>query len=438
MLMKNHSIALDLTQLVNDFSDLQGNILIKHGKQWAAHLLLRFRPGETDQVLHWIRESVAPRLTRTVDQLIDIDSERFPVPYDTLISFLLTAEGYRQLGYDAPNDRAFQLGMHKRPLNDPSPNQWDSGFTEPEQIHALLLIAADQPAVIEQQLRALQLPQSAVQILTIEWGHELAGGLEHFGFVDGISQPIFIREEWERYRTKQVGRLLWDPATRLDLILVDDPNGQPGRSFGSYMVFRKLAQDVGRFAENVKNLAEALTIDEDTAAAWTVGRFKDGTPVSQTHQAGLGPINNFNFESDQSGVRCPFHSHIRKVNPRGENDFGAETPDTENRIARRGMPYGELGDPDVGMLFMCFQSSLVKQFELIQINWSNFGDFGKLRAGVDPISGQANSWERDKHPNWPKKWGEQDLLRHPWQSCVTMRGGAYFFAPSPSFLLRIS
>lgn len=432
---------VSLDELVTTYGDLQGNVLLRHAKQCAAHVVLRFAPGEAarQQVAEWLRETVAPRLTRTIDQLIDIDPIRFPTPYPVLVSLLLTASGYQQLGYEAPADKAFRQGMHQRALNDPPVNSWEEGFTDPAQVHALLLVAADEAATVQATLAALRPPAAAVEVLTVAWGHELPGGIEHFGFVDGISQPLYIREEWERYCQRQPsGELRWNPATRLDQILVPDALSAGGQGFGSYLVFRKLAQDVPRFAANVGRLAATLDVAEATVEAWAVGRFKDGTPVSEAAAAGLGPVNDFSYADDPVGSRCPFHAHIRKVNPRGEHDSLAATADTENRIARRSIPYGAVGDPDVGMLFMCFQSNLIRQFELIQINWSNFADFGRLRAGADPVSGQGNSWERNKHPHWPRQWGQPERLQHPWEQCVTMRGGAYFFAPSPSFLASLA
>ena len=55
-----------------------------------------------------------------------------------------------------------------------------------------------------------------------------------------------------------------------------------------------------------------------------VGRFDDGTPLTlqRTDGAAQAIMNNFTYDSDGDGHKCPFHAHIRKTNPRGSG--GAE------------------------------------------------------------------------------------------------------------------
>jgi deferrochelatase/peroxidase EfeB len=85
-------------------------------------------------------------------------------------------------------------------------------------------------------------------------------------------------------------------------------------------VFRKLKQYVSGFNQAVRQLAHELNISEEFAFAQTVGRFKDGTPLALTAQPQpefVRPINNFNYQGDSHGLKCPLHAHIRKTNPRG-------------------------------------------------------------------------------------------------------------------------
>ena len=109
--------------------------------------------------------------------------------------------------------------------------------------------------------------------------------------------------------------------------------------------------------------------------------------------------NNFNFASDLEGELCPFRSHIRKMNPRGDKLNGKPVPD--HRILRRGTPYGtkaksspsQPGNEDIvdkesrGLMFVCYQSDIVQQFELIQIKWANNPNFLRSKTGIDFLIG---------------------------------------------------
>ncbi|MBM3222261.1 MAG: hypothetical protein FJZ47_00435 [Candidatus Tectomicrobia bacterium] len=154
--------------------------------------------------------------------------------------------------------------------------------------------------------------------------------------------------------------------------LVQDPYGRTGQDSGSYVVFRKLEQRVRAFKMMERRLAQALNLtgeDAERAGAFIVGRFEDGTPV--TLQATDGrPTNAFTYVDDPDGGKCPLQAHVRKVTPRQPG-----TP----RIVRRGIPYGARpplppGEPDlgafpangVGLLFICYQGSITRQFEYLQ------------------------------------------------------------------------
>src|SRR5215213_8698620 len=115
--------------------------------------------------------------------------------------------------------------------------------------------------------------------------------------------------------------------------------------------------------------------------------------------------NNFRFgaQDESDTLRCPFHAHIRKTNPRGDiaRQFGApDAAERDHRIARRGITYGErnrhpnafqalddLPSKDVGLLFMCFQASIRDQFAFMQRGWANNQGFVKLDPEGAPITG---------------------------------------------------
>jgi deferrochelatase/peroxidase EfeB len=72
--------------------------------------------------------------------------------------------------------------------------------------------------------------------------------IEHFGFRDGISQPLYYQADMVEAAP---GSDTWlpraNPAAALNLVLVNDPfaSKKEEDSFGSYLVFRKLEPNVG-------------------------------------------------------------------------------------------------------------------------------------------------------------------------------------------------
>jgi Dyp-type peroxidase family len=285
-------------------------------------------------------------------------------------------------------------------------------------------------------------------------------GIEHFGYVDGRSQPLLLVEDIKKEATNKNGGIdVWDPTFPLKQVLVKCPGGLlKDLSFGSYFVFRKLEQNVKGFKEKEKAIAVQLGLSEEDAelaGAMIVGRFENGVPVIlQPTDKLKDPVrNNFDFSNDTQGNKCPFHSHIRKTNPRGDSvrEFGVTLEEERSHImARRGITYGarnaeidaegqiiELKDKPiggVGLLFMAYQSDIANQFEFTQISWANNPKFVKDNAGIDPVIGQG---ENPTSQQQAVKWGEDTKKTIDFQGFVSMKGGEYFFAPSISFLKNI-
>jgi Dyp-type peroxidase family len=429
--------------------DLQGNILKSHGRDHAAHLFLRFRAGPAE-ARRWIRDFADQYVTSAQRQLTLCEVYRSDGTCGGLFgSLLLSAAGYRALGFSGaqiPGDRSFQAGLKTMGtrLGDPPVETWEEGFRG--EIHALALLADDQaPRLAAAVGRVGQSLAGVADIVALETGavlrNALGQAIEHFGFVDGISQPQFLHRDIQG--ASEEGELLHDPGAPLGLALSPDPNGRGETDFGSYMVFRKLEQDVRRFRAREKELAEALGVDPELASAYAVGRFRDGTPISLFDRPGAPRmINNFTYAAE-SDPRCPAHAHIRKTNPRGSSSLDYSLAETErgHRIVRRGISYGVLDlDPPpgekVGLLFMCFQADIGNQFELMQASWANDCNFLKQSAGLDPIAGQGEPGEGQR---WPRRWGEpDDTLNFDFSRFVQMRGGEYFYAPSLSFLRNLA
>lgn len=452
--------------------NLQANILWAHGRNHARHLFIRFT-GNPATVRGWVRGSIAPMVTTAKQQLNHIVTREGDDSFDggLITGFFLSALGYKHLGLDAKRfERVFQRGMKSQKPNpveaikgsrnkDPASGTWEPPFQE--EIHALLTVADADEAVVEKAARDIAASLAkAGQVLTVEAGtvlrREIASGgfepVEHFGYFDGISNPVFTQRDLAKERPENMKRKEWDPSAPLSLVLADDPHSNETDAYGSYLVYRKLRQRVDLFEQRVAALAESLKVDGDLAGAMVVGRFRDGTPVLRetVPNPGQEVVNDFTFREDKDGFKCPFHAHIRKVNPRGTTPLTTSEDERKRRIVRRGIPYGVPmpgvaepmpSDPDPmaprGLLFMCFQQDIDRQFEFIQRTWVDNVIFPKgilLQddTGDDPLIGQ----DPDEAQRWPKHWGDKKAGRKAFnfESAVTLRGGEYFFAPSIPFI----
>ena len=410
--------------------DLQANILQPHGRRNATLLLLSFGSNgrsSLQPVFSWIG-NIADEVTTAASDYAEALPRR-----SAFVSFLLSARGYARLRLRAPNDTAFRAGMRSRRevLQDPPVEEWEDVYQR-DAIDALLILADDDSARLSMAVvrHRFDAQRAGLRVLAIEHGHQLrrdGHDVEHFGFVDGISQPEFFPiEQTTRH---------WNAKAELDLVLAEEPTS-PGH-FGSCVVFRKLEQDVALWNHAIRELAAANGIDEELAAARAMGRFKDGTSLLSS-PPGTGPQNDFNYADDPSGALCPLNAHIRKTNPREAVDGTAAPDERRRRIARRGITYGLRPDlhpngrrffppphTGVGLLFICYQANIEDQFEYIQGKWANDVNPCRPGAGLDPLIGQC----RDRRRENPTT----SLL----PQTVRLRGGEYFFAPSLTTLRRI-
>lgn len=440
-------------------SDLQGNILKGHGRDYNVHLFLKFKPNQIDAAKQWI-ESFAKNYLKSAKQQSDeaVRYRQEKVSGGLFANFFLSCKGYEYLEiepFQIPTDQPFRWGMKNNDirtyLGDPEVNNWETGFQN--QIHALVLMADDDIISLLQEVnKMMQQLRLVAHILHREDGFILrnqAGQIiEHFGFVDGVSQPLFLKRDIISARTKDTGFDHWDSRASLDILLAKDPNGRTEDSYGSYLVYRKLEQNVKAFRQDQEQLAKTLNIQDDLAGALIVGRFYDGTPVtlSDTPTASTTPINNFNFDNDSAGTKCPFHAHIRKTNPRGDTGKVETSPgfdealevERQHRIARRAVSYGtnnpaQEPETDSGLLFLCFQADIENQFNFMQTRWANAKNFVQVNVGPDPLIGQPEGTQK-----WPENWGQHETVDYKFKLWINMKGGEYFFTPSISFLTNIT
>jgi deferrochelatase/peroxidase EfeB len=460
-------VSKDLNKRDEILRRLQANIVKAHVRDHLEVLFIHFK--NPDAGMRFLNE-VAGSMKNALEHLEE--ARRFRecrTPGSTYVGVGLTDQGYEALDIEAwkrPDGQYFADGMRsaisRAELGDPAVEQWERLYRK--DIHGIVMIgdaSAEAAKPASDQIRALlDRYGSNVELMGVEVGRALTNPngdpIEHFGYVDGRSQPLFVSDDLDDEATVDGGTSVWNPESGLDQILVQDPAApDPRVGFGSYLVFRKLEQNVRQFKLMVHELATHLNadrLDPAYAGALIIGRFKDGTPLALQAAPGMWrPVpNNFDYAGDVDGMKCPYFAHIRKMNPRGS---GPEPPQDQRRhlMARRGQTYGYRDDDPtddriwdkptegVGLLFMAFNADVGDQFVYAQRELANESEllapvFSKLSV-PDLLIGQAH---RPATVFYPRTWGGDPVSENrtapAFRRAVTMKGGAYFFMPSLDFL----
>lgn len=515
-----------------DGDEIQGNVV--PGFMKAHQDLLVFRIRDVHQARAFLRE-LAPTLTtlnQAMPSVLAVRAGRTlqpssrqlglvpPAVDDVWTNIAVSYMGLELLlGRDHPDltsfeDMAFKRGLAARSglLGDPRseqaeghPSNWVVGGegSEPD---LLLIAAADNGKKLKSHVDHLLQAAAAngLDLLHHDSGAKFdQQGSEHFGFQDGISQPGV------RGTTADHGvvtsRTIADDATP-DCWLYGLPGqllvwpgefifGYPGASAdplvpggvklpgpdwsrnGSYVVFRRLRQDVHAFwnfmeteSKRLQELPGFASWDAHRLAAALVGRWKSGAPLVVTPNADDEDLghdrlrnNSFGFAkkseplplkpphepngewppavADPIGLVCPLGAHIRKVNSReAPNDLGASRASLDRRILRRGLPYGAKAqtDPtqpehpavDRGLLFVSYQTSIEDQFEFLNTRWMGSRTNPRSPGGHDMIVGQNGQpgEGRTRTSTLLSAGGAAEVSTEV--DFVIPTGGGYFFSPS--------
>lgn len=450
-------------------NNLQANILKGHGRNFAHHLFFELDKTNSELAKDWISQFATSSITSATKQLSD--SKKFKSGKETdggpVLTLSFSSSGYDKLGMEnsKPTGDAFRNGMQSSAglLRDDISN-WEAQYTE--SIDMLIIVADDNSsrgATIANDI-ANEI-SSFARLVINQKGNVLkmkSGiGIEHFGYADGISQPLFLSDDINN----QSSTLEWNDATDSELILLPDVGASEPNCFGSFLVFRKLEQNVKAFkdakGDNTPTPSQLPLIKDvdgndntELAGAMIVGRFESGNPVVKSSiELHINPpilSNDFDYSDDLNATKCPFLAHTRLMNPRNGDTLAGNL--NENRITRRGIPYDEVervpeeqilkitdelldnNQPSngVGLLFMCYQSEIQNQFEILQRFWANQGNIaGHLVGAEDGLISQGGNTSK----TLPLQYGKtaQTPLFN-FGNFVTMRGGEYFFTPSISFL----
>ena len=222
-------------------------------------------------------------------------------------------------------------------------------------------------------------------------------------------------------------------------MLPDAPTPDQLATNGSFLVYRKLHQDVAAFRAQLAQAAQLYPGGEELLAAKIVGRWRDGTPIDLSAEhpdpaiVADGDRNNaFSYTTDSEGLRCPVGAHVRRANPRDSLPFEGKLVN-RHRLIRRGIPYGEplaegAADDGVdrGADLRVPAGLITRQFEFVQSQWLNDGNPLSLGEDRDVISGAHSNGGKMTIPGSPPRFVA------PLTRFVTTRGGEYLFVPGLS------
>ena len=451
-----------------DQEDLQGDVLASYGNRYRHTLYAFVRVDNGAAGRRWLG-ALTPRVTNAVSRAPEDRPE-------CTVNISLSCNGMRALGLPEPLLKSFPKeyyeGMAARAqfLGDTGlshPNCWDERLGR-EEPHALVTLNALDRRALRTGRRAclgdVEAPRSGLGIHHEEpaalLGNPEEGdaGREHFGFADGFAQPT-IKGNAGPYSRRGGGtprRLgFWGHVRPGEFVLgypAEDRTyagkpAEPLRRSGTFTVVRKLEQNVALFTEYLRRASAGSPAREEWLAAGIVGRWRDGTPLMKSPNspdpsvaADRGPkgkANDFLYKDDPRGTTCPLGAHIRRANPRDALGWQGRLT-RRHRIIRRGMPYGERpADPakhdgkERGLMFVCHQSSISRQFEVIQGQWLNDGDAFWLGSEPDLLTcgERGDGMTLQGHP--------PVFLPKP-EPFVVTRGGGYFFTPGIQALRTIA
>ena len=427
------------------WDDIQGLILSAYTHLKLATYLL-FRIADVAQAKRWLEDLLDNDL---VTSALKHKHRDHPSSVNVALSargISLLAGEERRLDTSLPFFEGIAGNEHRlRMLGDTgksSPEHWCWGG--PHAVDVLLMVFADTEPQFHMALNRVRPSSLAMTLVKEVIARPLQENKrEHFGFVDGISQPILVgTTDGERYpesvHLTALGEVvLGYPDGSGELSQGPSLSGCPyfGRN-GSYLVARQLHQNVGAFwsfMEGATCMGNVPSPAAEALASKVIGRRMDGTPLVPYSSS---RDNEFGFGEDPYGYGCPAGAHIRRGNPRDMFPNQPSTPIEANRhrILRRGRSYGSTVHAEDrmraddtkprGLMFIALNSDLEQQFEFIQQNWVNNLAFAGLQHERDPLIGDRSEHVRFTIAGAPAPMQVADLPQF-----VRTVGGEYFFLP---------
>ncbi len=279
-------------------------------------------------------------------------------------------------------------------------------------------------------------------------GEVTASTKEHFGFADGIGDPVFegqypngYEQAFKEGNGAMDGKGNWRPLATGEFLLGYPNEAQETADAamplafsrnGTFIAYRKLRQNVAAFKTFLDKTAEhfgaitgiqSLEDARETLMAKMAGRWPDGVPVSlaptlaawkhfnidhpkSDPKSRYAALTKFTFRDDPEGTKCPLTAHIRRINTRDMMDPTGKDGSILNnrrRILRRGLPYGNSSDgaldkDEQGLVLLIVCASLFRQFEFVQQQWINYGLDFACRQRHMPFNRQP--FQRHQPQTW--------------------------------------
>lgn len=512
----------EATEPLLDARDIQGNVV--PGFNRHQQFFVAYAASDADALRRALQS--LPALTTLEAALRHRDNRKAaltrglgpPLSDELWINLALSAKATDLLGADKVRDLDswFDRGMNPGLVGDPTARTLPDGSPNPAQrdqwrigaparpCDVLLIFAHDTAS----QALAAPLVDRFSQLLGaapnhVELCEMLEGETEHFGFRDGISQPgIYgrvVADGAERLITSRYGV---PPQHGIEFAKPGQPLAWPGQFLtgqptfageaidlepefcnGSFLVLRRLQQDVAAFLADTEAMATKLSgegqgvISGDELRTLIVGRHPSGASLMRDEggaQSVEGPlaINYFGFMTAQPaltlsdgtrvpasqadpdvlrGRRCPVWAHTRKVNPRElGTDRGGAHETLGFQMLRRGIPFGPPYNRDLpaaphnvaarGLMFVSYQRRIEDQFGILNRGWMNNRD-APSAGGFDLLVGQHLDDATGRHapktanyfaPHLPAEQPGVEFATLP--QWVIPTGGAFLFAPSLGFI----
>lgn len=413
-----HEASPDTASVVRlNLANIQGNVLRGYTHPSVAYLLVHFR--QRDGGREWMA-GLIPEVTTALPW----PDGRKPA---TTLNVMLTFAGLGALGLDTRSlesfPKEFKQGMAARAelLGDQGathPRRWEAGYGKGE-IHAALCVYALVSSELDERLAELRHCGEAMGVAVVaeQRAYRHPNGAEHFGYADGLGQPSVdgsgvAAQPGQGAYIKGGG---WRPIRAGEFLLgypdeehqlASAPRPSILAKDGTYVVYRKLHENVALFRQLIEQWGRRYPGGPEAIAAKLAGRWRDGTPLAVSPHAPNSQIvedeqrrDAFTFGDDPAGTRCPVGAHIRRANPRDGLPFDGALVN-RHRMIRRGVAYGERfpvdgvdDGQDRGLLFVCFQASIDRQFEFVQAHWLNDGNVFGVASDKDPVGGTTTAAE---------------------------------------------
>ncbi|KAL0564605.1 dye-decolorizing heme-containing peroxidase [Marasmius crinis-equi] len=356
-------------------------------------------------------------------------------------------------------------------LGDPGTSRWHPEYQKG--VHGVIQVAGKAQDKIDEQVQKIKdMFGDAMQEVYRLNAYARPGdgmGHEHFGWVDGITQPGV--EGWDTEQSVTPGQAIVKPGV---ILLGEEGDNIPRPTWakdGTFLCWRQLQQLVPEYHEYLdKNAPDVSGLSRDEAVhlfgSRMMGRWKSGAPIDMTplrENATLGADtyrrNNYTFDHPEFGSAfdlktnqtwCPFSAHVLRSRPRAHSATENSPEDLVNtHMMRGGLPYGPevtkdeasqvktSDDPKLerGMAFAAYQSTLEQGFIFAQNKLVDTLDYPVgTNTGVDAVIGSLNLGPPGDAARTitGMNWNNHSEPINIYKDFVVTRGGEYFFSPPVS------